>query len=509
MSLSIRPQIPIRGKSQSFEDATLISPRLRSIWICLAVTLFLIQSLPYLSHRWVTDESWYAGPGYSIAHGNGIKDPAIGPNDLENHFDARPPGTAIVIACFFKLLGTGQIAARLGSVFAGLTVVLLTYQLARGLLNEEGAFVAALLVATDNFLVLVSRTARPEALTIMSVLFSLLAIKKYKDGGIVWAFIGGVLMALATMFHITVLGYLFSVGILVIYIDWQSKRFLLRGACAYSVGFIIGLVPFAAWILSTPLGRAGFRQEYLARAVAEPLLTKLIHEQHRYLDMFGYNMMHGHGLEALPIRLPIPLFILASSYLLWRFRRKWFYLELLLLAPSLIWFIETANKSSRYLSLFSPVLAFVIGGAVSATSGRKKLHRIVLSLACLTIAAQWTANLLLIKSARKADYNALGTKLRSVVPQGEAVYGTITFWLAFHDRPFISYERTDPWMAANDYHVRYFILGDRMMTQGVDWDKAFYQSMNQHLAEITRRSKVVGRFPDPYYGDLIVYKFGE
>jgi hypothetical protein len=75
-----------------------LSPAAVCGWLGLAILLFLLQTLPYLSYRWVTDESWYAGPAYSIAHGNGVADPAIGPNDLENHFDARPPGTAMVIA---------------------------------------------------------------------------------------------------------------------------------------------------------------------------------------------------------------------------------------------------------------------------------------------------------------------------------------------------------------------------------------------------------------------------
>jgi hypothetical protein len=78
-------------------------------WLGLAFLLFFLQTLPYLSYRWVTDESWYAGPAYSFAHGNGIADPAIGPNDLENHFDARPPGAAIAIFGAFWL-GSPQLA---------------------------------------------------------------------------------------------------------------------------------------------------------------------------------------------------------------------------------------------------------------------------------------------------------------------------------------------------------------------------------------------------------------
>ena len=142
-------------------------------------SLYLLQTIPYLSHRWVTDESWYAATGYSIANGNGIANPAMGPNDLENRLDARPPGTAIVIAAAFRLFGTDQIAARLGSILAGLTIIFLTYRLARDLIGQEGALVAAFLLAPNNLTILTSRSARPKALTAMAIFASLLAMKKY------------------------------------------------------------------------------------------------------------------------------------------------------------------------------------------------------------------------------------------------------------------------------------------------------------------------------------------
>ena len=478
-------------------------------WLSGAIILFLLQALPYLSHRWVTDESWYAGPAYSIAHGDGIKDPAIGPNDLENQFDARPPGTAMVIAACFRLFGTGQIPARLGSILAGLAIILLTYRLARDVIGEEGALIATFLVATDNLILLTSRTARPEALTTMAILASLLALAQYaRHNRIVWAFLSGFVIAAGTMFHITVLGYIVSFGILAIILDRRRGSFPLRGAIAYTFGYALGLLPFAAWILTAPLGRAGFREEYLNRAAGTPLWSKFLQEGHRYSDLLGFNMLHGHGLESIPVRIPIPLFFLAASFLLWKLRRQWFYLELLLLTPTVLWLIYTANKSSRYLALVAPLIALAIGAAVAATGSNRRLHRAVLLLACVVAAAQMSANIFLLRAARSADYNKVGAELSSVIPPGQTAYGTITFWLALHDRPFISYERTDPWMAANKYHAQYFIIGDRVMTGGLPTDEAFIVDLNRHLAEVIAQSKLVGHFPDPYYGNLRVYELG-
>jgi 4-amino-4-deoxy-L-arabinose transferase-like glycosyltransferase len=473
-----------------------------------ALLLLLMQALPYLSYRWVTDESWYAGPAYSIAHGNGVADPAIGPNDLENRFDARPPGTAIVIAAAFRLFGTSAITARLGSILAGLTIVFFTYRLARDVIGDDGALIATFLVATDNLVILASRSARPEALTTMAVLASLLAMKQYaREGRIVWAFLSGLLIAMGNMFHITLLGFIVSIGILAIVLDRNRGGFPLRGAFSYGIGYGLGLLPFALWILTSPLGRAGFRQEYLTRAAGgSPLWAKFLEEGHRYSDLLGLNMLHGHGLESIPVRLPIPLFFLAASFLLWKLRRQWFYLELLLLTPTVFWLIYTVNKTSRYLALLAPVFALTIGAAIAATGANRKLHRILLAFSCLVVAAQMAANFFLLHAARNADYNKVTAELHSVIPPGQTAYGTITFWLALHDRPFISYERTSPWMAANQFHTRYFITGDRVITGNYSGHEDDYKDVNRTLAEIAAQSKLVGDFPDPYYGDLKVYE---
>jgi hypothetical protein len=61
-------------------------------------------------------------------------------------------------------------------------------------------------------------------------------------------------------------------------------------------------------------------------------------------------------------------------------------------------------------------------------------------------------------------------------------------------------------MAANQYHARYFIAGDPVMTSGFVGDEAFNASLRRSMAEVIAQSKLVGHFPDPYYGDLKVYE---
>ena len=475
-------------------------------WLAFAILLYLLQTVPYLSYRWVTDESWFSGTAYSIAHGNGIANPAFGANYIVSRCDTHPPGTAIVIAAAFRLFGTSPITARLCSILAGVLIVIFTYFLARDFIGEKEALIATFLVATDNLIVLTSRSARPEALTTMAVLASLLAMKQYaRNNAIGWAFSSGLLIAMGTMFHVTVLGYIASLGILAILVGRRQAGFPLRGAIVYTFGYGLGVLPFVIWILTSPLGRAGFKEEYLGRVGGSSLLSKLLHEGHRYSDLLGLNMLHGHGLESIPVRLPIPLFFLAATFLLWKLRRQWFYLELLFILPTALWLVYTPDKMSRYLALVAPVFALVIASAVAVSKQDRRLHRIFLSLSCLAIAAQLAANFFLLHSARNADYNKVTAELQSVIPPGQTAYGTITLWLALHDHPFISYERTDPSMAAKQFHARYFITGDRVMTMGLPGDVEFYVNLRREVAEVTAQGKLVGHFPDPYYGDLKIY----
>ena len=119
---------------------------------------------------------------------------------------------------------------------------------------------------------------------------------------------------------------------------------------------------------------------------------------------------------------------------------------------------------------------------------------------------QSASNYALLLRARRADYNRVATELRQIIPSNATVYGTITFWLAFHEQSYISDERTEPLMAAREYSARYFILGDRVMASGTQWDPEFSRSLEEQLAQIVGVSQLVGNIPDDYYGDLKIYR---
>jgi hypothetical protein len=44
------------------------------------------------------------------------------------------------------------------------------------------------------------------------------------------------------------------------------------------------------------------------------------------------------------------------------------------------------------------------------------------------------------------------------------------------------------------------------MVNGLPWDRISYVELNQRMAEFTAQGKLVGHFPEPFYGDLKVYE---
>ena len=128
-----------------------------------ALLLLLAQALPLFQHRWVVDESWYSIPGFTYLQEGAIRNPTFAETDHESKADMRPPAMPLTHAAVFGVFGPGVWQARLPSLIASVIIVLVTFLLASRLAGPIAASLAAFLVATNNFLFLATRTARPEA----------------------------------------------------------------------------------------------------------------------------------------------------------------------------------------------------------------------------------------------------------------------------------------------------------------------------------------------------------
>src|SRR5258708_6613022 len=131
-----------------------MKPRAQWLWVTFACLVFLAQALPLLQTRWVEDESWESIPAETFVREGRIRNPTFAQTDSEFQVCVKPPGHTLVLAPIFRWLGVGVIPARLPSVFTGLVAVVMTFVLGRQLAGPIVGALAAVLVATDNFLIL-------------------------------------------------------------------------------------------------------------------------------------------------------------------------------------------------------------------------------------------------------------------------------------------------------------------------------------------------------------------
>ena len=156
-----------------------------------ACLLLLIQCLTFPRTRFVEDEGWNSDVSMTWMREGRLRMSSF-PADLSYRVDARPPLLALAIGETFRWLGAGVLQARLSSILAGVGVVIVAYFLGMEWGGVWAAWVAALLMACDNLLLITARSARPEPHT---TLFACLGILLYyvsrRKDSVVVEFSGG------------------------------------------------------------------------------------------------------------------------------------------------------------------------------------------------------------------------------------------------------------------------------------------------------------------------------
>jgi hypothetical protein len=87
------------------------------------------------------------------------------------------------------------------------------------------------------------------------------------------------------------------------------------------------------------------------------------------------------------------------------------------------------------------------------------------------------------------------------------VYGAITFFLGLHDRTYYSWHRTPLEFAIRKLGVNYLILNDRVLLHGSGYGNDDWREIRETANAFVRTgADLVGRVPDPFYGDLEIYR---
>jgi 4-amino-4-deoxy-L-arabinose transferase-like glycosyltransferase len=469
------------------------------MWVALACALFLAQTLPLFEHRWVEDESWQSIPAHALITEGRIRNPTFADTDEEFAVTVKPPAHTLVLAPLFKFFGVGVWQARLPSLLAGLGVVVLTFLLGRKLLNPTAGVVAALLVATDNFLFLGARTARPDVfVTLCAAAAAVLAMQSRPLGS-------GLLVGAAMMFHPNGVASAVATGGL---LAMQSGRQFWRDKRLWTFLAAVALIVavFLAWSHSSPVHSEAFARTY-GRAENVPLLTKLRSEPFRYADFLGFGNVRLNIALPVPARAHIAALALAAfGVLAWKDRSS-FAVLVLLTAPYLLWWLYLINKTSRYFAIIAPFVAVALAAAVSVLMSRRKCKLAALGAAALIGLSQLAGNVFLLLQSRPADYPALQRQLRQLIPPGATVYGAITFWAALHDRAYSSYERTPLAYAIANRRPRYLILNDRVMVKGMGWGLDDWAELREAANAFARaHGELLGRVSSAFYGELEIWR---
>ena len=396
-------------------------------------------------------------------------------------------------------------APLLDAAAAGVVVV--TYYLGLELGGLWAAWVAALLIACDNILLITARSARPEPHT---TLFACLGILLYyvarrKDSA--WlTFLAAVSIGIAINFHPLGIGFAAAAGVLLL-IELRWRIVLSKRAWAFAAGLALSLAPYALWLASDEVHRAGFRATYMSRATESSFWLRLGGEVSRLSDFIGLGSQRLPLPFHIPYRLHIALIIAGALIYLLRKRPRLAGELAAVMGVNFLWWVFMVNKSPRYIATFTPLFAVVVAAALVSLAKDVRWKRAAIAIGLIFGLSQLAGNAWLLYRFRRADYGAVTRQLRGIIPPGASAYGVTTFYLALNDHPYYSYDRTAFPYAIGTLGAQYLILYDRVMMHGSGHgDDDFAELRSQASEFVKSHATLAGRVSNEFYGDLEVYR---
>lgn len=419
--------------------------RLSLAWTLALTVLYLAQSLPRLGAvpRAIMDESWEACTGCALAFEGRLRNPVIQDRDgIDRAFVQPRVIQSLVLAATYRLLGVSLLAGRIASVLVGLAAVLGVFYLIRTWLSPHAAGLAALLFSVETQFFLVSRTVRPEVyLVCASVWCMALLARGTSRGSMRRCFAAGVVGAVGCYTHPNMAIFAGAGVVLILYQVGLCRRMVTALGC-YAVGGILGIVPFFAYVAyaqarhdvsfteqlgtyyytqsaedSVPqilMREKGRWQSYLRPAYRWPWVLILVASavagvvRRHPLQVWALLLVAGH-LLLMPvlIRMPSPRYLVVLS--------PWF------AGLAVVWVVQLRQRAT--------------GTQVAPARRRVRMLLAVGSIA-VWLAVQAAGNSVLLHVYRNADYDAVCRRIAKNIPDGAKVYGSLVFWVGFHDHPY-------------------------------------------------------------------------
>jgi hypothetical protein len=364
---------------------------------------------------------------------------------------------------------------------------------------------AAVLVATDSFVVVASRTARPEAETVLLCWLALLLCERaIARHSLKLGFASGLACGLGMFCHPLALAF-FGAMVLFCWMEYGWTVWKEPLAWVMVAGAFVVMVPYFLWCFSDAAHIASFRYWYVDTPAA-PFRERLIGEADRWSDFIGISSQRVPLLNHVPLRLHVAVILIVALAFFPRQNRRFGLAGLTLLAVNLGWLLFLVNKGPRYLVMLSPLFAIVLAYFAARSTGRW-YHKLAVAAMLLVLLTQVGGNVYWLYRYRGANYQTLSRQLQSIVPPGASVYGIETFWMALNDRVYYAYDRTPLKLAVEKLHPEYMILYDRVMMHGSGHgDDTFGDLRTQATAFVRDHGVLAGRVSNEFYGDLEIYR---
>jgi 4-amino-4-deoxy-L-arabinose transferase-like glycosyltransferase len=484
----------------------MVTPKINTaVLILLACLLFVLQTLPLLSFRWVEDESWYSATGFGLLHEGQVRNVAFLPTEPESVADTRPLAMPATLAATMATLGFGPARERFPGWLSCLALIPLVFWIGKALGSPEAGVISAFLVSVETTVFMAGRTVRPEAFVALfgatAVLLYFLSQQRQSTG---LAILCGLALGIACNYHVNGFGIAASIGLLLLgefgLSVWRQKR-----AWAIVLTCVAMLIPFFVWLQGDPVRMRAFHLLY-SRGSTQTVANIVHYELIRYKDYIGIANQRFRLIPfSLPLRLHVVLlYVTGFAILAWK-RRPVFWKLLALILPSILMWPKEVNPTFRFFVVVTPYLVLAVGIAFTALETAK--WRRLLALWCLlAVITQAGGNAIILAKSRSADYNSVARQLRSIIPAGARVYGALTFFLALHDHTYYAWNR-GTLDDAIKLGVNYLILNDRVLVNGSGFGSEDWKEVRERAnAFVEANGDLIGHVPDPFYGDLQVYR---
>jgi 4-amino-4-deoxy-L-arabinose transferase-like glycosyltransferase len=401
--------------------------------LLIALVGFALRAAPLAQNRFHPDEALYATFARLIASG---RDPLLATLVVD-----KPPLPFYLSALSMALIGPGELAARLPTLFASLISIVLLYQLGAALYNRRAGRIAAFALACSPMAILFAITLFTDTLLAVFLLASLLMAVRRRPA---WASLHFGLAFASKQTAVFFLPLIIALGLvqLLRHRDFDDSLSVIsvRSVVKTLWPALLCIALVFLWDIArhTPISfwAQGYNDNNPGRLIrANEFWPRLV----GWLDLVGY--LTGSRLADLTLILGLPVLLLfsrRSTQALYDFTLSGFSLAFLT-----FYWLFAFNVWDRYLLILTPLVALLFGRVLDRLACRLSLaayssfciHHSAFIIVSLFIVSLFIPSTIAARSgfAIGGDHGAydgidqIARTLRSV-PAGSVLYD---FWLSW------------------------------------------------------------------------------